>query len=109
MQHGVTSCIVLPQVMRFLAPVVEERLALVAGALGVDAAAVSAAGPAEAAAGAVEQLVSELGLPSRLHQVGVSRDDFPSLAQAVLGDLVVAGSPRPVNHAQVVEILEAAA
>ena len=109
MLHGVTSCIVLPQVMRFLAPVVEERLALVAGALGMDAATVSAAGPAEAAAGAVEQLVSELGLPSRLHQVGVSPDDFPSLAQAVLGDLVVAGSPRPVNHAQVVEILEAAA
>ena len=109
MQHGLTSCIILPQVMRFLAPVVDERLALVAGALGVDGATVSAAGPAEAAADAVEQLVSELGLPSRLHQVGVSREDFSSLAQAVLGDLVVAGSPRPANHAQVVEILEAAA
>jgi alcohol dehydrogenase len=109
MQHGVTSCIVLPQVMRFLAPVVDERLALVAQALGVEETAISSLGPGEAAARAVERLVTDLGLPSRLHEVGVQRADFPSLADAVLGDLVVAGSPRPVTHEQVVDILETAA
>lgn len=109
MQHGLTSCIVLPQVIRFLAPVVGQRLALVAGALGVDEAVVSDIGPGEAAARAVEQLVSDLGLPSRLRDVGVQTGDFAGLASAVLGDLVVAGSPRPVTHAQVVDILETAA
>lgn len=109
MQHGVTSCIVLPQVMRFLAPVVDDQLALVAGALGVGETTISSLGPGEAAARAVERLVTDLGLPSRLHEVGVQRSDFPSLAHAVLGDLVVAGSPRPVTHEQVVDILESAA
>ena len=109
MQHGVTSCIVLPQVMRFLAPVVDEQLALVARALGVEETTISSLGPGEAAARAVERLVTDLGLPSRLHEVGVQRAAFPSLAHAVLGDLVVAGSPRPVTHDQVVNILETAA
>ncbi|HYY89201.1 MAG TPA: iron-containing alcohol dehydrogenase, partial [Chloroflexota bacterium] len=70
-QHGVTSCIVLPQVMRYLAPVVADRLALVAAALGVDTAGLSADAAAEAAAVAVEQLVKEFGLPNSLSQVGV--------------------------------------
>ncbi len=109
MQHGLTSCIVLPQVMRFLAPVADGRLALVAAALGVEEEEIHALGSGEAAARAVERLVSDLGLPSRLHEVGVARADFSSLATAVLGDLVVAGSPRPVTHSQVVEILESAA
>lgn len=108
MQHGVTSCIVLPQVIRFLQPVVGDRLALVAEALGVDPTTVSALGAGEATARAVERLVRDLGLPSRLHEVGVSREDFPALGDAVLGDLVVAGSPRPVTHEDVVAILEAA-
>jgi alcohol dehydrogenase len=107
-QHGVTSCIVLPQVMRYLAPAVADRLALVAGALGVDTAGLSAEAAAEAAAVAVEQLVAEFGLPSRLPDVGVGVEDFPALADAVLGDLVVAGSPRPITTpSQVTEILAA--
>ncbi|HET7397386.1 MAG TPA: iron-containing alcohol dehydrogenase [Intrasporangium sp.] len=108
MQHGLTSCIVLPHVMRFLAPVVRDRLALVAGALGVEAGSRDTQGAAEAAAAAVEQLVRDLGLPSRLHEVGVTSADFPELADAVLADLVVAGSPRPVTKEQVVEILGSA-
>lgn len=108
MQHGVTSCIVLPHVMRYVAPVVGDRLALVASALGVDDTTIAALGPGEAAAAAVEQLVQDLGLPSRLHEVGVHAGDFPGLADAVLGDLVVAGSPRPVTKDQVIEILVSA-
>lgn len=109
-QHGVTSCIVLPAVIRYLAPVSAERLRLVAAALGADVAALSPAEAAEAAARAVEALVAELGLPSRLSQVGVERSAFPGLAAAVMQDLVLAGSPRPVTDpAQVIELLEQAA
>jgi alcohol dehydrogenase len=108
MQHGITSCIVLPQVMRYVAPVVGNRLVLVAAALGVDTEGLSEDDASEAAAVAVEQLVSDLGLPNRLGEVGVFESDFPALADAVLGDLVVAGSPRPVDKNQVIEILRRA-
>ncbi len=69
--HGVTSCIILPQVMRFLAPATAARQRLIADALGVDTTAMSDAVAAEAAARAVEALVAELGQPARLSQVGV--------------------------------------
>lgn len=107
LQHGVTSCIVLPAVIRYLAPVSADPLRLVAAALGADVARLSAADAAEAAATAVEGLVADLGLPSRLSQVGVERSAFPGLAAAVMQDLVLAGSPRPVTDpAQIIELLE---
>lgn len=108
--HGVTSCIILPQVMRFLAPRTAARQALVAVALGANIDGLSELAAAEAAAAAVEQLVADLGLPSRLSEVGVGSDRFDEIAEGVLGDLVVAGSPIRIESAdQVVAILEAAA
>jgi len=107
-QHGWTSCVLLPSVMRWLAPVTADRQALIARAFGVDTSSMTPADAAEAAARSVEQLVLDLALPSSLRQIGVTPDDFPGLADAVLQDLVVAGSPRPVAHSDVVAILEAA-
>ncbi|MFZ5853026.1 MAG: iron-containing alcohol dehydrogenase [Chloroflexota bacterium] len=108
--HGVTSCILLPHVMRFLAPVTADRQALIAAALGVDTAGLSAEAAAAAAATAVEELVRDLGQPGRLSDVGVSRDRFGEIAEGVLQDLVVAGSPIPIEStAQIMTILEAAA
>ena len=108
--HGVTSCIILPQVMRFLAPATAARQRLIADALGVDTTAMSDAAAAEAAARAVEALVAELGQPARLSQVGVGSELFDEIAEGVLQDLVVAGSPIPIGSAaQILSILEAAA
>jgi len=109
LRHGVTSCIVLPQVIRFLAPAVAPRLALVAQALGVDTTRLSSEAASESAARRIEELVAELGLPSRLSQVGVPVDAFNDIAEGVLQDLVVAGSPIPITSPeQVVDILRAA-
>ena len=108
--HGVTSCIILPQVMRYLAPAIAPRLALVAQALDVDTRGHSAVEAAEAAAAAVERLVADLDLPSSLSQVGVTPAAFPDIASGVLEDLVVAGSPVPITEArQIIEILRMAA
>ncbi len=105
-QHGWTSCVVLPSVMRWLAPVTADRQLLIAAALEVDTAGLTPAEAAERAALAVERLVLDLGLPSSLAAIGVEPSHFPGLAEAVMQDLVVAGSPRPVSREDVVEILE---
>lgn len=107
-QHGWTTCAVLPSVMRWLAPWTADRQALVASAFGVDTSRMSAPEAAAAAAAEVESLVRDLGLPTDLRALGVSREEFASLAEAVMQDLVVAGSPRPVTAGDVVTILEAA-
>lgn len=104
-QHGWTSCVVLPSVMRWLAPATSSRQALIATALGVDTSHLTDAAAAAAAADAVEALVLDLGLPAHLADLGVTPTHYPGLADAVLQDLVVAGSPRPVAHADVLYIL----
>ena len=88
----------------------KEAQRLIAEALGVDTSGQSDAVAAEAAARAVEELVAELGQPARLSEVGVGSGQFEEIAEGVLQDLVVAGSPiRIESAAQVVSILEAAA
>jgi len=72
--HGITSCIALPIVLRFVEPATTARQQSIADALAVEA-------PLPAA---IAALVAALGLPSRLRDTGVDRDVLPAIAAAVL-------------------------
>ena len=52
-----------------------------------------ALGAAGAAAGAVADLVRELGLPGRLRDVGARREDLPAVAEAIGNELEQMGDP----------------
>lgn len=99
-QHGHTSCVLLPSVMRWNHAANESRQQLVSEALG----------RAEIDAGTgLAELVESLGLPRRLRDVGVDRGDFAVIADKVLHDYAIRGNPRPVTApAQVIEILDLA-
>lgn len=100
--HGVTSCIMLPHVMRFLEPVTQEQqismAAVLADAQGDRADA--------SAADRIERLLDELGVPRRVSDYGIPRDKMPGVASAALGDIVVRESPRPVDETVINELLE---
>jgi len=99
--HGVASTIVLPHVVRWNAPAAEPALRRAAAAVGVE--------EIEQLIATVERLTIELGLPSRLRDVGVTRDDLAPVARHVLGDGALATNPRPVSDAaSVLEVLRAA-
>jgi alcohol dehydrogenase class IV len=98
--HGVTSCITLPHVMRFLLPATRPEQARIARAMGRPGA--------DEAADAVEDLITSLDVPHRIRDVGVDRASFPAIANATLGDVVARESPVTVTHDSVVELLEAA-
>ena len=98
--HGETSCTLLPSVMRWNAGANPARQALIAEALG--------AGNGEAGT-ALGALIAELGLPTRLRDVGVPRDAFPAIAQKALADVLTKNNPRPVHSAlDIEEVLEMA-
>jgi alcohol dehydrogenase len=108
--HGITSCVMLPVVLDYVASSLESaqpRLRKIAEAITGEPAAHGSAAAAAAAA-AVSRLVQQLNLPSRLRDVGVARDQFDEIAEASMGDLVVGFSPVAVSKAQIVELLEAA-
>jgi maleylacetate reductase len=98
--HGETSCVMLPSVMTWNRGVNFEEQLRVARAFDRKD---------DDAAGAVRDLVASLGLPTRLRDVGVAREDFGVIAEKSMHDLAVKTNPRPITApAEVVEILELA-
>src|SRR5262249_60229637 len=61
--HGVTSCLLLPHVMRYLAPRTAAKQARIAAALGVDTRGLDDESAAAHAAAAVADLITRLGQP----------------------------------------------
>ena len=98
--HGHCSCVMLPSVLRYNKPVNAARQKMVSRAMGR---------PDREAAEAVAELIADLGMPTRLRDVGVTRDQFEAIATGSIGNVFVSQNPRPITDpAQIIEILEMA-
>lgn len=99
--HGYTSCVMLAPVLRYNHGVNAERQRLVAEAMGH---------PGEDAADVIAAFVKTLGLPGRLSEVGVTREQFAMIADHAMHDRWLHSNPRKISSVeQVYEILEMAA
>lgn len=72
--HGVTSCLLLPHVIRYLAPSHAERMKELASATGGDDAA-----------GAVQSFIGELGLPQHIAEFGIGEPELRRAASELAG------------------------
>lgn len=95
--HGLANAIMLPHAMRFNADATAPELAAAARAMGLDGGTEQEL--AEKAAQAVYDLVTQIGLPQRLRDVGVAEADLPQLAQLALQSKAVQNNPKPVTDA----------
>ena len=99
--HGHTSCIMLPAVMRWNKIVNNDRQVLVSSAMGQ---------PNADSGDILESLITGLGMPSRLSDVGIGKDDFNDIAAKALDTPWVPHNPRPIESVkEVLEILALAA
>ncbi|HKY83288.1 MAG TPA: iron-containing alcohol dehydrogenase [Anaerolineales bacterium] len=96
--HGVTSCITLPWVMEAEAARKPAPLAAIGRRIAREARMEGESKAARAAAQAMRDLVSRLGLPARLSQVGVPHNDLASIAEAAY--------PPGEERARALELLE---
>jgi maleylacetate reductase len=71
--HGVTSCILLPHVMRYLERRMPDRVALLSAATGSDPA------------GHVAGLIESLGLPQHIAEYGIGEPELRKAADEVAG------------------------
>jgi alcohol dehydrogenase class IV len=107
-QHGVANAIMLPHQMAYSLVGAVERYAHVAQALGVPASG-SLRQQAEQAVAAVHQLNVDLGLPTRLRDVGVTEEMIAPMAyQAYNIDLNWWTNPRAVNEQVMAQLYRAA-
>lgn len=77
--HGVTSCLLLPHVMRYMAAIVPDRLAQLSRATG------DGGGPL-AAGEDVYRLIQTLGLPQHIADYGIGRPELVEAAEALAGE-----------------------
>ncbi len=98
--HGYTSCIMLPHVLRFNAPVNGARQSWVSEALGH---------PGQSAGDAVAALIASLGLPATLREAGVKAEQLDEIAVESMHDRWVHTNPRKIDGPPAVrELLDAA-
>jgi alcohol dehydrogenase class IV len=95
--HGLSNSLILPAVLRFNAPSSQHLYAQLAGIIAPQAQG-DAASKTAALIHALEVLPAELGIPSRLREVGISENDLDRLAQdAMLQTRLLSNNPREVS------------
>ncbi|MDM8300021.1 lactaldehyde reductase [Collinsella tanakaei] len=100
--HGVACAMLLPIAMEFNKPVVAERLADVAVAMGVDTTGMTTDEAADAAIAAVRQLSADVDIPTVCE--AITEDELDQIADDALADACYPGNPRDADHATVVEL-----
>ena len=107
--HGYTSCVTQPYVMEYNRPVSAGKQALLARAAGIDTRGMSDEAAAESAARAVDDFILGLGMPHRIRDLEVPREDLPVIAELTLQDGGSGNNAIPITSTeQVMEVLERA-
>lgn len=102
--HGLSNALVLPHVMRFntshAAPLYAELAAIV-----VPQASGSMSARSDALIAALVALAEQVGIETRLREVGIAQDDLDRLADAaMLQTRLLGNNPRPLERADAWEI-----
>ncbi|MBI2825289.1 MAG: iron-containing alcohol dehydrogenase [Planctomycetia bacterium] len=107
--HGAGNGLFLPYVMRYNMPARHRELARVAEFLGVATDGLDERQAALAAIERVEQLRRSIGIPERLRDLRVTREQLPGLAEKTLAiKRILRVNPRPVSLDDLLAILESA-
>src|SRR6266478_7573594 len=106
--HGVTSCITLPHVMRYMAGVAPERFGAIAEGFGVRFDTREPRSSALECADRAAKFIGKFEVPTRLRDVGVAREEISKIAGTVLEEVTRSNTVgAEVTLDQLVAILDA--
>ena len=107
--HGIANAVLLPYVLEFNAPATGEKFREIARAMGVKGVDdMSQDEYRKAAIDAVKQLSKDVGIPEKLHMIGVKQEDLVALSQDALKDVCTGGNPRNCTAEEILEIYRTA-
>ena len=96
--HGVANALLLPYVMEYNAesPAAPKYINI-AKAMGVNTDGMTESEGIQAAIEAVKQLSLSIGIPQKLNEIGVRKEDLHTLAVDAFNDVCTGGNPRPTS------------
>jgi alcohol dehydrogenase class IV len=100
--HGLTNAVLMPYMLAFNRSAVEQRLARLAGYIGLADASF------DGFLAWIVELRQRLGIPHALPELGVSEADVERIAVMAEADPSASGNPLPFNSAAARAVLEAA-
>ncbi len=106
--HGIANAVLLPYVMEYNAPYTGDKFKYIAEAMGVDTTGMDEDAYRKAAVDAVKQLSKDVGIPEKLHEIGVKEEDLQALSESAFADVCTGGNPRPCTVESILEIYKKA-
>ena len=105
--HGIGCGVGLPYTMAFNVPVNEDKLALIARAMGEKVESLSTREAAKKAAQAVYDLTAEVKLPVSLKEMGFRHEDVYKMAEICITKYPREFNPRPMSKEECAVLFEA--
>jgi lactaldehyde reductase len=103
--HGVANALLLPYVMEFNALAAGQKYQEIAFAMGLGSIDHGTGGDlTHAVIDAIRQLSKDIGIPHKLCEIGVKKEDLEKLAEAAFNDVCTPGNPRDVTVADILDI-----
>lgn len=91
--HGLTNAVVMPYVLVFNRPAIEDKMTALARYLDLSAPSF------EAVLDWILELRAQIGIPADLAALGVDEDHIEELAAMAVDDLAAGGNPLPLSRA----------
>jgi alcohol dehydrogenase class IV len=105
--HGVGCGVGLPYTMAFNLPVIEEKLAMIARAMGEKVESLSVREAGRRAAELVYDLTADVKLPVSLKEMGFQREDVYQMAEICVTRYPRPNNPRSMSKEECLALFEA--
>ena len=104
--HGIGCGLGLPYTMAFNIPVIEEKQALIARAMGERIESLSPGAAARRAVELVYDLMKDVKMPLCLKEMGFKHEDIPKAAELCITRYPRANNPRPMSKEECLALFE---
>lgn len=101
-QHGLTNAIILPVVLRYNLPGMEDKVKRMANAMGLEDTSV------EAFIAEIERILDDLDIPRSLSEIGVPADCVKRIAEKAMQDSAAETNPRTATLDEMCLLVETA-
>jgi alcohol dehydrogenase class IV len=108
--HGISLYLVMPPIMEFNLMATPERFARIAEMMGEKVEGLPLREAASKSIDAVKQLAMDIGLPQRLRDIGVKKEQIPKFVEVLFNNYAgrIKANPRPISREDAIKLYESA-